>query len=329
MLGHLQPLDLGDGLLLNPSRAPDLHGLPDTERGGGRERNRCGHQDGGPAPGRLRGAGQLCVTRVELRPDRSRVRVPRRRILREASVHDGLHVTRDVGSHAANRRRLVAQDRRDGAQLCRADERPAAGQHLVEHGAERKDVGSRVDGAPFGLFGGHIGRGSHDQPGPRPQRRHRLFSGRALDELREAEVEDLRAAVARDHDVGRLDVAMDDAVGMRRGERGGHLRAVLERCRHWQRALGDDPIERRAFNQLHRDERRAGVLVDVVDRDDVRVVEGGGRARLLHEPPVAIGVGCRLRRQHLDGDRPAEARIDRAVHDTHPAPADLRFDTVV
>ena len=94
-------------------------------------------------------------------------------------------------------------------------------------------------------------------------------------------------------------------------------------------ALREHPIERRALDQLHRDEGRARVLVDVVDRDDVRVVEGGGRARLLHEPPVAIGIGRRFWRQHLDGDGPAEPRIDGAVDHAHAAAADFGFETVV
>ena len=284
MLGHLQPLDFGNGLLLNPSRAPELHRLPDTERGGGRERDRRGHQDGRPPPGRLGRAGDLCVARVNFRAKHPGIRVAGRRILREAAIHDGLDVRLNVRPHAAKQWRLVAQDRRDGAQLCRADERPAAGQHLVEDGAEGEDVGPRVDWASFGLFWRHVRRRAHDQPGPRAQRRHRLLCRRPFDELRDAEVEDLRPAVAGDHDVGRLDVAVDDAVGVRSRKRGGDLSTRLERRRHRQGALREDPIERRPLDELHGDEGRARLLVDVVDRDDVRVVEGGGRARLLHEP---------------------------------------------
>ncbi len=37
-----------------------------------------------------------------------------------------------------------------------------AGQHLVEHDAERPDVGALVDGLPARLLGRHVGRGAED-----------------------------------------------------------------------------------------------------------------------------------------------------------------------
>ena len=45
-----------------------------------------------------------------------------------------------------------------------------------------------------------------------------------VEELREAEVEHLDVAVAPDHHVLRLDVAVDDPGVVRGGQRGGHLR---------------------------------------------------------------------------------------------------------
>ena len=41
--------------------------------------------------------------------------------------------------------------------------------------------------------------------------------------------------------------------------------------------------QRAAGDQLHHQEEAAGLLADVVDRDDVRVVERGGGARLAQE----------------------------------------------
>ena len=70
-------------------------------------------------------------------------------------------------------------------------------------------------------------------------------------------------------------------------------------------------------------------LVDFVDGDDVGVIQRGGGARLLHEPAVAVRIGGRFGRQHLDGDRPAEPDIDRTVNDPHAAAAQLLVETVV
>ena len=46
-------------------------------------------------------------------------------------------------------------------------------------------------------------------------------------------------------------------------------------------------------------------------------------ARFLDEAAVSLGVRRRLRRQHLDRDRPAEPGVDGAIDDAHPAAADL------
>ena len=59
-------------------------------------------------------------------------------------------------------------------------------------------------------------------PSSRPRARRRAARRRAV-ELGEAEVEDLHLAARVDEDVGRLDVAMNDALGVRRFERVGDL----------------------------------------------------------------------------------------------------------
>ena len=153
--------------------------------------------------------------------------------------------------------------------------------------------------------------------------------GAQLDQFRQPEVEHLRAAVARDHDVGGLDVAMDDAARVRRRERAGDLDGIVERRGNRQRPLRQQPIERRAVHQLHRDEGRPRVLADLVDGDDVRMVQRRGGLRLADEAAMPLGVRRRFRRQHLDRNRTPEPRIDGAVNDTHPAAADFSLDPVV
>ena len=67
---------------------------------------------------------------------------------------------------------------------------------------------------------------------------------------------------------------MDDAAPVRGVERRGDLRRILERRRHRQRPGRDQRVESRAVHQLHRDERRPVVLVDLVDSDYMRVIQG-------------------------------------------------------
>ena len=212
---------------------------------------------------------------------------------------------------APQRRRLVAQDRGDEADLGVAGERPAAGEHLVEDGAEREDVGPRVDRPPLRLLRRHVGRGAEDRcravcRAPSSS----LRSAPRSIELREAEVEHLRAAVARDQMLAGLMSRWTMPAACAAASADAICAAYASAV-----ATGSGPprqqrVERHAIDELHRDERRAVVLVDLVDGDDVRVVERRGGARFLDEAARPSGSAGRLGRQDLDRDRAAEPRVD-------------------
>jgi hypothetical protein len=68
--------------------------------------------------------------------------------------------------------------------------------------------------------------------------------------------------------------------------------------------------------------------LDLVNRDDVRVIEGGGGLGLLYEPATALLVGHSISREHLDRYVPTQTRISGAVHLAHPAGADEGPDLV-
>ena len=63
-----------------------------------------------------------------------------------------------------------AQDRREHVRHRLAVEQARAGQHLVEHDAERPDVGALVDSLALGLLGRHVRRGAEDDAELRAER---------------------------------------------------------------------------------------------------------------------------------------------------------------
>ena len=90
--------------------------------------------------------------------------------------------------------------------------------------------------------------------------------------------------VGRDEDVVRLDVAMDDPVPVREAERLEQLLGIGDRRFDRERAARHDQLlEAAALDHLHGDVVRALGLAAVVDGDDVRVGEAGGRLRLAPE----------------------------------------------
>ena len=126
--------------------------------------------------------------------ERERVgHVRRERLQRRGRVGDVLHRDRD---------RRVAL------------ERHAAGEHLVEHDAERVDVGLRADAAAARLLGREVLRRADD----RADLGHLRIAG-----VRDAEVGHLDAPVVAHEHVVRLDVAVHDAVLVRVAQPGEHL----------------------------------------------------------------------------------------------------------
>src|SRR5262249_48594032 len=99
-------------------------------------------------------------------------------------------------------------------------ERHFADEHLVQDDAERVDIAARIDSPALDLLGRHVVGRAERAAGARELRR--LVEG-----LGDAEVDQLRELAAvragREHDVLRLQVAVDDVVLVRRGERAGNL----------------------------------------------------------------------------------------------------------
>jgi hypothetical protein len=148
-------------------------------------------------------------------------------------------------------------------------ERHHARQHEVEQDADGVHVDPLVDLLAEDLLRREAGRRAE----------HVLLGDvrRSRDELGEPEVEDLDVVGATlplaQHDVGRLDVAVNDPARVRLAEALEHLR----RDRHEVREAQAGPptheaVERVAGDVLHHDEGASVDAPEVVDRDDVGVL---------------------------------------------------------
>ena len=126
---------------------------------------------------------------------------------------------------------------------------------------------------------------------------------------------------------------MDDARRVRGGQRIGRLREVVERPLQIAATRIDHLTQRFTPDQLHRDEvdhlPGTGVpLADFIDRQQVRMVQGRGRARLLNESRQAAGVPGERLRQDLNRDRAVKLGIVGAIDLAHAAAAQQRTDPV-
>jgi hypothetical protein len=210
------------------------------------------------------------------------------------------------------RGRLFVQNAIEDAVVQAADKRLAARQELVAHRADGEDVAAGVDLLSRHLFRRHVIERADQHAGLRHPR---------LGQPRNAEIQHLQDVVAVDHQVGGLDVAVDDARLVRVAEAGAQLRNDLELTKERnRRAALDDLAQRLPVDVLHGNKRLALVLADVEDGDDVGVTELGDRAGLACEADAQVVV-VRFA-QELDRDLTLEHRVPGQEQRTHAALAD-------
>jgi hypothetical protein len=181
------------------------------------------------------------------------------------------------------------------------------------------------------LLRGHVAGRADDGPG---LGQRFLSVGSATFELGDAEVADLESLLpllARRHDaVGRLDVAVDDALAVRGLERGGDLERERADPRPVERTfVADDLGEVAAAEQLH-DEVRRAIVGDpgVDDPHDVLMIDVGGGLGLATEALDHVGVCRVLGAQDLDCDGAIERQLPGLVDHAHAADADPSDDRV-
>ena len=154
----------------------------------------------------------------------------------------------------------------------------------------------------------------------------RRLAGRAavldMGGLGQPEIEDLGLDTRGHEDVGRLDVAVDDAVGVGGVQRVRNLSREVQHQTKRERPAVHVLLERLALEQLHGDELRALELVDLVDRADVRVIERRGGARLAQKPIGGLLIADAIGRQKLERHEARELDVLGLVDDAHAARAD-------
>ncbi len=187
-----------------------------------------------------------------------------------------------------------------------------AAQQLIEDDAEGIHVAALIDDHLVGtarLLGAHVGRRTdrialhgamHIAIGIRQIAGADavLAAGRGADDLGQAPVEDQHLAEGSDHDVARLQVAVDDAAAVGEGD---GLAGAQEQFQQLEAQLGLAGALGQMVGQVdpgdafHGVEHRAvGEDADIVHGDDARVFELGGDLGLVDEAADLIQVATRM-----------------------------------
>src|ERR1700686_2651081 len=103
------------------------------------------------------------------------------------------------------------------------------------------------------------------------------------EKLGQAEIENLGLAAFGNEYVGGLDVAMDDARGVRDIESVGNLNPKVEDVLDGKRLAPDMLTESFTVNEFHGDEGMVILFANIIDGADAGVIESGSRVRFAAE----------------------------------------------
>ena len=239
-----------------------------------------------------------------------------------------------AGHRLVQRKRRLAQNGVHGHRPRGSGESFLAGGHFVEQNAEGKKIGAYVERFTAGLLRGHIGQGADGRAGMRERTAHRhrgiVCTGQIRSrEFGETEVENLHLAALGDENVCRLDVAVHDALGMRRLQCVRDLQSPVQQSGQGNGLVADSLAQGLPFEQLHGDEGTPLIFVDLVDGADVGMIEGRGGAGLAFKSLQCSRLDGGTFRKELQSDQTAQTNVLGFIHHAHAALTQLSLDAVM
>jgi hypothetical protein len=196
------------------------------------------------------------------------------------------------------------------------------GEQIVEEDSQRVDVGARVRLQAANLLGRHVLKRSH----------HVAESREAVraEGAGDAKIHHLHHVGVGEHDVGALEVAVDDAPLVGVADALERLEEERKRTQGGQAAgFPQHRGEGLALDVLHDHEQGAVLLDQGVERGDVGVVESGQRLGLGAEPLEHLGLRGEVGPERLDRHVATQRDVGRPVDHADAAFADLLQKLVV
>ena len=147
--------------------------------------------------------------------------------------------------------------------------------------------------------------------------------------LSQPEIQNLGVFALGDKNVCWLDVAMNDALGVRRVQPVGNLNGKREHGFVVQRLSRDEMLQRHAIQKLHGDERLLAMFADFVDGANVGMIESRRRTRLPSKPFQRLRISRQFIGQEFESDESAKLGVFSFIDHAHAATAELLDDAVV
>ena len=135
--------------------------------------------------------------------------------------------------------------------------------------------------------------------------------------------ENFHLSALGEKNICRLDIAMHNSLRVSRLQRIRDLNCQRQQLFQIKRLSAHPLRQRLALQQLHHDKMLPFVLLDRVNRTNIRVVQRGRSSRLSLKPFQQLCVAGHFARQKFYRHPPAQPRILRFIHHTHTAAANF------
>src|SRR6266480_3526536 len=164
-----------------------------------------------------------------------------------------------------------------------------AGYHFVKHHAETPDIGALINVLSARLLRRHVTKGPQYSPKIGLHQQQRFVSRHGcwqflLGELCNPKVEHFHVSVRPEHDVLRLNVAMNNSRLVCGGERTRDLDRDVNGFTQLHSSALQTFTQRLALNQFTSDVMNRVIFADLVNRQDIWMIETNNSARFLLKP---------------------------------------------
>ncbi len=269
--------------------------------------------------GRSLGTSQALTERREILAQLIRVLITMLRLFQHRPLDDPRDLRIESGHDGFERRRLRVENPVHRAVLHRPGKRLRVRHQLVGDDADGVHVGAVIQRSADHLFGGHVVQRAELIAGIRDGRIRRVG---------ETEIQNLDGAGDVEYDVGRFDIAVDDALGVGEMEARAQIFEDGQPIRDRKRRPPPNQLrERLAGHVLHGDERPLAVLTDIEHRHDVGMAQAPRRARLARES-LARRLVVESLLQQLDGDRAIDGGVAGEIERAHAAVGNQPDDAI-
>jgi hypothetical protein len=130
------------------------------------------------------------------------------------------------------------------------------------------------------------------------------------------------------HDVAWLQIAMHNTTAMSFFQPMADFSCIFQYLLDRERSLIQTVGEGFAFQVFHNQKIDAVLMTDIVERADVRMVQGRNRTCFAFKPLLCVRIGRKMCRKDLNRDRALQPRITSAIHFAHAAGAERRDDLI-